>query len=974
MSPSLALSVGIDMIPKRSGTPVLFKSILVALLVTIGIVTFNPLTAHQRYVEESTAANYVVRENLKLGSRLWWSEQTDQEPLLEGFSTLFSYVANDPVTFKISVSPELLHTTPTLKVQLWIFRLGYYSGVGATLAGNISYTAKASNLQPNCLFDTVSKMTDCDNWHDSLVWDIPEKAPNGIYVAIPVTFHRNKRGEVSELRGPYIPFVVRQNRYLERNPNGLKTRKKFLNRKFGSDILFKTSDMTWVVYNKYGGWNLYRGNGSYTFDSRATQASYNRPFQNRQYKPEGQFENFLFGAEYPLLFWLEKHGYDVSYASCEDVENWGQNGDLIPSNFRILLSVGHDEYYTQELRDSYKNARNAGVNLAFFSSNEMFWRSKWKHGTVVQEGVEYVRTVGKGNVSLSHYTTEQRKNENNINDKKLHRKLALKNNLKTRLLNEKNNRRQLINNNNVMKNESNSRMILQQQKEQQITIKANRKRINIRHKRIIICAKETINGKPVKNSDVKKDWTGTFSDARFRTPEPENSLTGQRFAVNGFRSDAIEISESESSLRFWRNTDFQRGYIKFPYKTEKGYLGYEWDIFSDNCHKPKGLFSLSSTTKRISKGLSVNFGESYKGTDTVTHKLSLYRHICTDNSNRTIFNEMNVKVYKIENDLEIMDVKKKIDVLENEAKMIKVNFTNVMTSLIFASGTLQWSYALSTLHDGPYVPENKFLQQATINLFADMNVQPGKLIKQNNNKKKKKKKDKNVPNAPRNVDDIALMLSLKSTDYEPPYSIIEYPGNNSVFYLNNEKTSDTDIGYKRSISSRKRKLTENKTHDHESNKGRLKNENELNTLYINIYDSKISINSNNINDNNDDNDNDNNIIKDSNDDRYEDRKTLPRKMKFVNDNENKENKDINNMNNTDIENNKLHKKKKKHRKKEEFITIKGFARDRGGGRVAGVEISTDNGVTWKQADGTSTWEFIYKVKKKLFDIAFSYGV
>ena len=66
MCPSLALSVGIDMIPKRSGTPVLFKSILVAIVVTIGIVTFNPLTAHQRYLEESTAANYVVRENLKL--------------------------------------------------------------------------------------------------------------------------------------------------------------------------------------------------------------------------------------------------------------------------------------------------------------------------------------------------------------------------------------------------------------------------------------------------------------------------------------------------------------------------------------------------------------------------------------------------------------------------------------------------------------------------------------------------------------------------------------------------------------------------------------------------------------------------------------------------------------------------------------------------------------------------------------------
>lgn len=124
--------------------------------------------------------------------------------------------------------------------------------------------------------------------------------------------------------------------------------------------------------------------------------------------------------------------------------------------------------------------------------------------------------------------------------------------------------------------------------------------IHIRHQRVIIGIKETIEGIPPPNTDPHKDWTGTFTDPRFRSPEPENSLTGQKFGVNGPRSDYMEIGKNDAKLRFWRNTDLSAGGVKMPYRTAVGILGYEWDFYSHDCHQPKGSFTLSSSTKNVS--------------------------------------------------------------------------------------------------------------------------------------------------------------------------------------------------------------------------------------------------------------------------------------------------------------------------------------------------------------------------------------
>jgi hypothetical protein len=214
---------------------------------------------------------------------------------------------------------------------------------------------------------------DCSHWNSAAAWDVPLDAVSGVYVGIPFI---NK-----EIKGSYMPFVVRP------SPQTLRA---------GSGLLFKTSDLTWVAYNMYGGWNVYTrtSDSSRSFKSRARTVSYNRPLTLRfNLTRGGKHQNNLFGSEYAAIRWLEKHGYDVTYASCADVELYHAQGLFAPSPltnntfsssssssrkfFRALLSVGHDEYWTSSMRSAFEDGRNAGIHLVFWSGNEVFWRVSW---------------------------------------------------------------------------------------------------------------------------------------------------------------------------------------------------------------------------------------------------------------------------------------------------------------------------------------------------------------------------------------------------------------------------------------------------------------------------------------------------------------------------------------------------------------------------------------------------------------------
>jgi len=274
--------------------------------------------------------NPIEAENCRPGNPFSeWYIVGAGSPNIQGFATDISVNAGQPVFFKIS--------TDAFLYRIDIYRLGYYQGNGARLVASILPLASLPQTQPPCLTDGSTGLTDCGNWTISASWAVPSDATSGIYFA---RLMRPDTGEASP-----IIFVVR-------------------NDSSNSDILVQTSDTTWHAYNDYGGNSLYVGNPM----GHAYKVSYNRPFN------VPNMYTWFFSAEYPMVRWLEANGYDVSYFTGVDTD---RNGKLILQH-KVFMSVGHDEYWSGGQRANVEVARAADVNLAFFSGNEIFWKTRWE--------------------------------------------------------------------------------------------------------------------------------------------------------------------------------------------------------------------------------------------------------------------------------------------------------------------------------------------------------------------------------------------------------------------------------------------------------------------------------------------------------------------------------------------------------------------------------------------------------------------
>ncbi|HTN44167.1 MAG TPA: DUF4082 domain-containing protein, partial [Nitrospiria bacterium] len=294
-----------------------------------------PSAQGQTFACSPPAANPIVCENSKSGNpSSEWDIVGAGDPSLQGFATDISVNQGQTVHFKIETDAAAYH--------LDIYRMGYYNGMGARKITTVVPSVPLPQTQPDCLSDITTGLLDCGNWAESASWAVPPDAVSGIYFAKLV---REDTGGAS-----HIVFIVRADAG-------------------GSDLLFKTSDTTWQAYNSYGGSSLYDGpNG------RAYKVSYNRPFNDRG-NTGGPSSTWVFSAEYPMVRWLESNGYNVSYFTSMDSDRYGTK----ILEHKTFLSVGHDEYWSGAERANVEAARAAGVHLAFFSGNEVFWKTRWEN-------------------------------------------------------------------------------------------------------------------------------------------------------------------------------------------------------------------------------------------------------------------------------------------------------------------------------------------------------------------------------------------------------------------------------------------------------------------------------------------------------------------------------------------------------------------------------------------------------------------
>jgi hypothetical protein len=286
--------------------------------------------------DRTLLSNPIVQENALQGTpESQWDVSGSGDPTIQGFATQITYNVGETVSFKVN--------TPSTHYRLDIYRMGYYNGNGARLITSIDKTLSHAQSQPAGIYDSTTGELDCGNWGVSATWAIPSTAVSGIYFAKVVREDSQDPGGAS-----HIVFVVR-------------------NDASHSDILFKTADATWEAYNAYGGQSLY----DFDSDSRghAFAVSYNRPFIDG----DAAGASWVFWAEYPMVRFMEANGYDISYFTDADADLRGS--EIL--NHKVFMDTGHDEYWSGPERNSVESARAAGVNLAFFSGNEMFWKTRY---------------------------------------------------------------------------------------------------------------------------------------------------------------------------------------------------------------------------------------------------------------------------------------------------------------------------------------------------------------------------------------------------------------------------------------------------------------------------------------------------------------------------------------------------------------------------------------------------------------------
>ena len=295
---------------------------------------------------QAACANPVVCENQQPGTPQSTWDVSSPSTSIQGFSDPFSVNIGNSINFKIS--------SPATSYAIDIYRMGYYGGDGARKITSLTPNISVSQNQSACSTNTVTGLVDCGNWGVSATWNVPSTAVSGVY------FARIYRTDGTS-GANQIPFVVTDN-------------------SSHSGVVFMTSDETWQAYNDWGGYSVYTGNAtgspwccSALNPGRAVQVSYNRPFATRPDTPDGQ--DFFFYAEFPMIQFLEKNGYDVSYVSQIDVAQSGAASMI--EQHKVLVNAGHSEYWDAGDMSNLTAARNAGVNLALFTGNTAWWKTRW---------------------------------------------------------------------------------------------------------------------------------------------------------------------------------------------------------------------------------------------------------------------------------------------------------------------------------------------------------------------------------------------------------------------------------------------------------------------------------------------------------------------------------------------------------------------------------------------------------------------
>jgi hypothetical protein len=298
------------------------------------------------------AVNPIVLENQKPGTTAWAlaKRSNDTAQQVRAYARQASVAAGEQVQVAVQVDRSQ-------SVSARVFRLGWYGGTGGRLVQDLGSTTVARQPAPQVNATTGEII--CP-WATAFQFTVPADWLSGIYVVRLVN---------ADGFDTWAMFAVRDGR--------------------SGAFLYQQPITTYAAYDcfpddRVTGKSLY-GTVSYGAPTiaggpQAVHVNLDRPYQD---SGAGTF----FAYEADLVRFLEREGYDVTYATVVDTHA----GTVSLRNRPGVISAGHDEYWSQQVYDAFVDARDRGVNLFFASANTAYWRVRFEPSA---DGRPHRRIVG----------------------------------------------------------------------------------------------------------------------------------------------------------------------------------------------------------------------------------------------------------------------------------------------------------------------------------------------------------------------------------------------------------------------------------------------------------------------------------------------------------------------------------------------------------------------------------------------------
>ena len=227
----------------------------------------------------------IKRENEREGALDWQLTRVRPEgynnPNIEGYCSSQSVKAGERIDVMVS-------TAPAAQFTIEIFRMGYYGGRGARAMKTLGPFKGKQQPKPPV---GEGRQRRC-RWDPAVSLTVPHDWPSGVYLGRLTTLPDRANTPYWQ---SYVVFIVRDDR--------------------PADFLFQCSDNTWQAYNRWpDDFSLYTDpRGSHALDVAVSfdrpYAKYSQIFERPLSTGSGEFSLW----EYPLAYWTEKHGYDVTY-------------------------------------------------------------------------------------------------------------------------------------------------------------------------------------------------------------------------------------------------------------------------------------------------------------------------------------------------------------------------------------------------------------------------------------------------------------------------------------------------------------------------------------------------------------------------------------------------------------------------------------------------------------------------------------